>query len=126
MNKHGQTLILFVIFLPIFCLFGTLIIDIGLATKEKTKVESTTRIIMNEVLQNSENNNNIPAEIKKLFQENEINIDNLKINIEGNEITVENAYKIDSIFGNLIDIKNYKVQTNITGFVKNEKIEKQD
>jgi len=118
MNKHGQTLVLFIVFLPIFALLGILVVDIGLASREKTKVESTTRIIMDEIREKNITGS-IEEEIKILFRENNINIDNLIITIDGNEITIENFYKINSIFGNLIDIKNYRVETKITSIIEN-------
>jgi len=111
MSKNGQILVLFIVFLPIFCLVGILAIDIGLASREKVRVESATRIIMKEVGK-KEINENTETDIRELFKKNNINIDNLKINIEANGITIENHYTINSIFGNLINIRNYRIEIN--------------
>ena len=51
MNNKGQTLIAFVIILPIFILFLAFIVDTGLLLKEKSKLNGSTKSIIQSLYQ---------------------------------------------------------------------------
>ena len=122
MNKHGQTLIAFVLLVPIFLIFLAFVVDTGLILKEKTKGVSTTKTILKNIYKE-------PTEekIKDLYQKNNISIENLEIKLEENSISITNEYEIDSIFGNIIGIKNYTIKIEMHAIVHNGelKIEKE-
>lgn len=120
MNKHGQTLIAFIILLPILISLLALVIDIGLITSEKKELEEVSKTIIKEVIYNLEEND---KNINELYKKNNIPTDNLKIDINKNSIRLQNEYEIKSIFGNIIGIKKYDIKLDITGILKdNNKI----
>lgn len=106
MNKKGQTLIIFVILIPIIMAIFALVIDIGLMTYENVKLKNTTKTILKEGLKNNDLNENY---LKKMLLKNGINCDNLKIYDDDNKFTIYNQYFISSMFGKILGIKEYEV-----------------
>jgi hypothetical protein len=94
------------------------VVDMGLILKENTKANSTTRTI----LKTTYNSDNYASEIKSLLNKNEIPTDNLKVEKNNNVITVENDYKIESIFGKIIGIKEYEITSKLKATIKNNDI----
>ena len=121
MNKQGQTLILFVILIPIILIFAALVIDIGMEVLESNKLKETSKTIISQTIKEIDNPN-IENKIKDLYIKNNINVDNLNIEIYDNKIHITNNLKIKSIFGGLIGIKEYDIKLNITGYTENNKI----
>lgn len=116
MNKKGQTLIIFVILIPIFLGLIALVVDIGTIYYEKTRSLEVTKTIIQESMGSTE------EFIFELCRKNKIPLDNLEVELLENKITIKNSYEIDSIFGSIIGFKKYKIKINITGIKKNEKI----
>lgn len=111
MNKHGGTLILFIILIPIIIIFMAFVVDLGLAKSRKIKLVETTK----EIIKNNFNNDD--AKIIEVFNKNGIAV-NLKR--DNNKINIKIKEDIKSIFGNIIGIKSYKIKVNITGFKNQE------
>lgn len=119
MNKKGQTLVLFIIFIPIFLMLAAFIIDTGLIIRESTRLKATTKTVLKDVF-SKENKSELM--IEELLKENNINTDNLKITFDATQITVKNSYKIDSMFGKIIGLKSYNVKVDLTIKEENNKI----
>ncbi len=105
MNRNGQTLILFVILIPVLLILAALVIDIGIISNEKMHVSKVTSTILKETFEKEET----VEEIKKLYEKNNIPTENLKIEKKEDQMTIENNYEINSIFGNIIGIKKYSI-----------------
>ncbi len=117
MNKKGQTLILFVILIPILLGLCALVIDVGLIVNEEVKLKEVSKSIIASTIGEVS-----IEEIKRLYQENDIPINNLKLEVDPYEIRVQNEYEIDSIFGSIIGIHSYKISIDITGVRENEDV----
>ena len=52
MNNKGQTLILFVLIVPVLLLLLAFVVDTGLLLKERTKINSITRTILKTTFEN--------------------------------------------------------------------------
>lgn len=126
MNKQGQTLILFVILLPILLLLFAVVVDTGIVIKEQTKLKSTLRTILKTTYQKKEEEN-YEAIIKELCSKNNIPTDNLQIEVIDTNIIVSNTYEKESIFGKIVGINSYKIKSSLKGIETNEglKIEKE-
>lgn len=120
MNKKGQTLVIFVLLLPIFIALLAFVIDVGLMTYENIKLKNTTKSILNDVVKKNKINE---ESIITLYKENDINIDNLKIEITENEIVIHNNYFIESMFGKILKINEYEVNVNGKINLENKKID---
>jgi len=93
MNNKGQTLVMFVIVLPIILIILTLVVDMGLLYIEKRNISNNTKDAVEYYLDNLDDIN-IEPKINNLLNEN---IDDIKINIDNNtdyiEINVKKEYK---------------------------------
>lgn len=111
MNRKGQTLILFVLMIPVLLILAALVIDIGLMTNEKIKSSNVTAMILKEEYENR-NQRDIEKRIKSSYEKNKIETENLDIKASNDYLWIQNEYNIDSIFGKLIGIKNYRIKIN--------------
>ncbi len=65
MNKHGQTLILFVILIPIILILMALVVDTGLVLAKKIQVKEITKEVIEECL--NSNDEKIKEQFKKIM-----------------------------------------------------------
>ncbi len=121
MNKKGQTLISFVIILPVFILFLAFIVDTGMLLKEKNKLNGTTKTIIKNSYQ-KRFENDYQDQIIDSFEKNKIPTHHLILEVQNETISVANEYEIESIFGQIIGIENYKIHLNMTFQVNQDKI----
>jgi preprotein translocase subunit SecF len=105
MNNKGQSLVTFVIIIPIFIILLAFVVDTGLVLENKTKASSTIRTIL-------KTTSNDEDKIRSLLEKNNIPTTNLKIDIKENEVIIKDSYEIESIFGKIIGIKSYKIKVS--------------
>ena len=109
MNDRGQVLVIFVILLPIILLILAFVVDYGLLSIEKRRVDNTTYDAVEYYLKNIDD---VDVEDKTLELINS-NLDNVKIDLLENddyiELTVKSDYKsIYNSFTNSDLIIKYK------------------
>lgn len=120
MNRRGQTLILFVFFLPIFLAIIATVIDVGLLTHEKIRLSGILNYAMEAYYEKPLEKMEI--ELKELLNKNKISTTDLKVQKQDNLLEVQNEYQIESIFGRIIGISNYKIIIHKQAFKKDDKI----
>ena len=81
MNSKGQVLVIFVILLPIFLMIFTFVIDLGMLSIEKRKIDNNTYDALEYYLES----NNKDKTIKLI----ENNIDDVSVDIKDSESSVE-------------------------------------
>lgn len=121
MNNRGQTLALFIILIPVLLLFAAFVIDSGVMVRENTKLNSVTKLIIDETIDEI-NDPKINDKIKNLYIRNGIPTDKVIIKIKDNKLTISNEYVKTSMFGYIIDNYEYKVKIKLTGYKENDKI----
>lgn len=120
MNNKGQTLILFVMLLPLLFILLCLVVDIGLLYSEKNKLDNIVKENIEYFLEN--NIEDAEDELNKLLYKN---IDNVKIeNIDfrDNKLKVEVTKKYKSIFSNILNKDFYKIKISYIGYKLENKI----
>ena len=118
MNNKGQTLIIFIVFIPLFLLLAAFVIDIGYLFEAQSNLEGVSKTIVNEALTKNLNED----QIEELFKKNDIDVKNLKVNKTDNEVSISITDYKPSIFGSIIGIKEYKIKANIRGEYINNKV----
>ena len=109
-NNHGQVLVIFVILLPLLCLFTAYVVDTSYISYEKNKLDNINEVISDY----ASNSSKIEIEdIRNLIKENDKDIIIKKIDID-NKINIELEKEINSIFGKLIGKNKYKITSSIT------------
>ena len=121
LNNKGQTLIMFVILIPVMLILMALVIDIAYVYREDAKLESTTKSIIKN-LYNKKEDSNIESMVIELYKKNDIDTSNVKVNSNNEFLEIENNYNIDSIFGKIIGLKKYEVKVSFKGYYENNKI----
>lgn len=121
MNKKGQTLVFFIVFIPFILMLASYVIDLGYIQSEKIKLNDTTKIVIKELYKKDYSTN----QIKQLYQKNDIKLQKVAIKKEEDKIKVSASYEVESIFGKLVGIKKNLIKTTLIGKKINEKIEYQ-
>lgn len=99
LNKKGQSLIMFIIFLPVLLMAFALIVDVGLMYNAKIKGNNLLKSCKNENL-----------DVVDYFKINDIVIENMETSRNKEEACVIINYKIDSVFGSLVGYEYYDIE----------------
>lgn len=121
LNNKGQTLVLFVVVLPILILMLLLVIDVGKIIVLKQELNNISDIALDYGLDNIDNNN-IVLELEELIKLNKKDIDKIDIKIENDKIYVNLVEKSDGIFSSFINMSVFNVSASYVGYMEeNEK-----
>lgn len=117
MNNKGQTLIIFVILIPILILVAALVVDTGLMTFEKERYRG---IIENGIEEYFDTGN--VEETEKIFSLNDIAKEEYTIIVQENQIEVSLNTSIEAIFGKIINLQEYEIKMNYVGTKEGERV----
>ena len=98
MNNRGQTLIIFVILIPVVIVMLALVVDIGYMNIEKIKYQGIVELAMKEGMEKQ----SIEA-LEKSLELNEIEKSEYQVSYQ-NDVEVLFDKKVSSIFGRIIAI----------------------
>ena len=116
MNNKGQTLVLFIFLIPIILFVSAFIIDTGIIYYETNKLNNLNKNVLKYGLDNNEE-----EKIRELIFTNDKNITNYKIIIDNNILSIILEKEIDSIFGKIIGINSYNINSYYTGYKEENK-----
>ena len=119
MNKRGQTLVVFILLIPLLLLIAAFVVDKGYMVYKNIEIKNVTKDIISIHLKK---NNLSDDQIKEIYHKNDIPTTKLKIDAKEDEITISNTYFIDSIFGKIVNLSNYEVSCKVTGYLKDNKV----
>ena len=114
MNNKGQSLTIFIIIIPIIFTVFAFTIDYAYIIYNQERYENISKNIL-ETTTDLE-------EIKNLYLKNNYSVDNLKYINNDSEIIISNKENIKSIFGNILNIKEYECEINYIVRVENNDI----
>lgn len=117
MNNKGQTLIIFVILIPILILVAALVVDTGLMTFEKERY----RGIIENGIEQYLNTGNV-KETEKIFALNDIPKEEYTITVQQDQIEVSLNTSIEAIFGKIINLQEYEIKMNYVGTKEGERV----
>ena len=117
MNNKGQTLIIFVILVPIIITMMALVVDVGMLENKVLKTKNIVDVAIKEYF-----NKEDVTVISKTLEENDISTDKLIIKRTDNEVGVNVEYEMSSLFGKIVGLQKYDVKVKRKGIKENEKI----
>ena len=117
MDSKGQTLVIFIIILPVIILGVSYLVDTGLMYIGRSKLISTCKVIIDEYYDEE----NIDSKVKKYLEDNDIKYTDYRVSRDNN-LKLEVDSKIDSIFGNVVGIKEYEISVKVTGYKEEDKL----
>lgn len=118
LNNKGQSLVLFIILLPILLLFLILILDIGKLILIKNELSSINNIVMDYGLSNLDKDN-LEDELVKIIKLNKDDIDNIDVTVEDGKIYITMNEKVNGIFTSFIDIPIFNIKLVYVGYIDN-------
>ena len=120
-NNKGQSLVMFVLIIPIFLLILTLIYDVGNAIYEKDRWSNTNYLTIEYGLNNidtvTEN------DLKNLIEQNTSNLKYIYVTIEDNQIEIKMEKDAKSIIGKMFNFNLVKIISHYKGKIINNQKE---
>ena len=120
-NNKGQSLVMFVLIIPIFLLILTLVYDVGNAIYEKDRLSNTNYLTIEYGLNNidtvTEN------DLKNLIEQNTTNLKYIYVTIEENQIEIKMEKDAKSIIGKMFNFNLVKIISHYKGKIINNQKE---
>ena len=116
MNNKGQSLVLFVLLIPILLGSIVLVIDIGRTVVLKNSINNKIELVIEYGLED----NLTSEELTKLLEYNLQDCENT-LNIEDGLIEVNSKTYVEGIISNIINFKGFSIESEYRGFIKNNK-----
>ncbi len=131
LNNKGQSLVLFIIFIPILLGIMALVIDLGNAISKKSEIDSVLELVLEYALESGEafleyeeqeylNEEliNWKDGLNILLDYNLNNIDS-EVFIYNNKLIISSDYYVEGIFSNILNIKGFKIESEYIGYIEN-------
>lgn len=118
-NNKGQSLVLFVLLIPIILLIIFMVIDIGRSYTFKSSLDNINKIAIEYGVKNIEDREVI-SDIKKIIYKNTDKVDSVYVTIENGRVYVEIIGYQEMIIDTGIDI--LKVKSSLYGYMMDNKI----
>ena len=120
-NNKGQSLVMFVLIIPIFLLILTLVYDVGNAIYEEDRLSNTNYLTIEYGLNNidtvTEN------DLKNLIEQNTSNLKYIYVTIEDNQIEIKMEKDAKSIIGKMFNFNLVKIISHYKGKIINNQKE---
>ena len=122
LDNKGQSLVIFVIFIPLFIMIGTFIIDIGFAKYNERKLNSISKEVITYGMKHISDDPR--SEMENLIKKNDDEITYYEIDIDTDNNKIKLIINKDSkgIFGKIIGKELYKIRCCYIGFIEDENI----
>lgn len=112
LNNKGQSLVMFIILLPILLLILTLVYDVGNAIYEKDKLSNTNYMVVEYALRNSLVSED---ELVELINKNDDDISDITIMMIDNSVTIALTKDIKGVFGKMFGFNLTSVRSEYRG-----------
>ena len=113
LNNRGQSLVMFVIIIPIFLLIITLVYDVGNAIYEKTRIENVVYMTIDYGLDNVDKVSK--NDLTELIMENINNIKYISVDIDDKKIDIKVTKDVKGIVGKIFKFNLITIETHYVG-----------
>lgn len=118
LNNKGQSLVMFVVILPVIIMILMMVVDIGKMVNLKSELDNINYIAISYGLDNI-SDDDIQDRIRKLIYKNKLGIDEVKIEIDDGEVDITLVDGIDLIL--LKESNILRVRSSYRGIISDEK-----
>lgn len=124
LNNKGQSLVMFIIIIPIFCLILTLVYDVGSAIYEKNRLSNTSYMVIDYGLDNIDTVNE--SWLIDIVMKNTNNLSYVSVIIKDNRIEIKLSKEIKGVIGKLFGFNLVEASSHYEGIIINgeKKIER--
>lgn len=132
LNNKGQSLVLFILLIPIILGIMALVFDLGNALVKKNEIDNVIEMVLESDLKNTDKDgeslNSVGSDIRKeaievLLAYNLNDVDTIVV-IDGDVVTITGETYVEGIFSNILSIKGFKVISEYKGYLESTDIEK--
>ena len=113
LNNKGQSLVMFIVLIPIVLLVFTLVYDVGNAIYEKERLSNTNYMTIEYALDNINNVNE--NDLIELIMKNNSNLSSISVIIDNNVINIKISKNIREIIGKMFDFDLIEARSEYTG-----------
>lgn len=114
LNNKGQSLVLFILIIPILFGIMVLVIDMGNVIYYKQDMDNIDKIVIEYGLDNMEDVN-VLSDMKELAKENNKDL-SIEIIFNDMEFYVSSSYYVNGIFSNIFNMKGFLVKSKYKGY----------
>lgn len=120
LNNKGQSLVLFVLIIPIILLVMILVVDIGKLILLRQELDNINYIVLDYGI----NNNDIAGldiKIREIINKNKDDIDNVYIDIQEDKIYITLEDTVDATFSFIENLQVFQVKSSYVGYLRDGK-----
>ena len=118
LNNKGQSLVMFIVIIPIFLLIMTLVYDVGSAIYEKNRLSNTNYVVLEYGLDNIDNVSEM--ELIELIQKNIDDLNYVSIDIADEKIEIILSKDIKGIVGSVFGFNLIRANSQYEGTIIND------
>lgn len=124
LNNKGQSLVLFVVLMPIILLVFVLVYDVMNAVYEKNRLSNTSYMVIDYALDDLDGVNE--SDLVSLINKNVSGLSNIVVLIDNDKVNVTLSKDIKVVFGSIFDFDLITARSEYVGYMDNgnKKIEK--
>lgn len=120
MNNKGQSLVLFVLVLPIILFILILVYEFGSMVLLKLELDNINKLALDYGLDNIDNNN-IISEINELILKNKEDLNLVEIDLDNGKIYITLRDSIDGDIGLFKDNGIFNMESSYVGYLNSDK-----
>lgn len=120
MNNKGQSLVLFVMTVPIIFMLLFMVYDIGNMILLKQTLNNINYLALDYGLDNIDNEN-ITSKLNNVILKNKNDIDKININIHDNKIYIDLEDNIDTRISLIKSINVFNIKSSYVGYIQDDK-----
>ena len=120
MNNKGQSLISFILIIPILLLIIYMVYEIGRMTLLRSKLDGINYLAVSYILDNY-SDFDVQDKARQLILKNKEDIDNIVITIDGDKVYITLRDRLGDSTSLFKKIKVFSVKSSYVGYVENEK-----
>lgn len=119
LNNKGQSLVMFILIIPILLLVMVMVIDIGNVMYYKRSVDNINKIVIDYGLDNIDSD----TVVKDMIELGSANNEDIEFNVRfyDMEFYVSSTYYVEGIFSNIMNIEGYSVVSQYKGYIDDSK-----
>lgn len=120
MNNKGQSLILFVLMIPLIFLILVLVYDVGSMVLLKLELDNINKLALDYGITNI-SNDDITDELKELIEKNKSDINSIDVTLDDEKIYITLKDSIDTNINLIKDISIFEIKSSYVGYLSNGK-----
>ena len=131
LNNKGQSLVLFILVIPIILGIMALVIDLGNSLTKKNEIDKNIEFVLDYYLNDNkqeneylENDNSIDTNSLKVLLEYNLKDIDTTINTDNEVIIIKAKTYVEGIFSKILNIKGFRIVSEYKGYLESETYEK--